>query len=286
MRVLSYQPAAGVLVLAAVCGCRPAQPSVLPPNSQPVVRPTGADYLGRLNCRLAYDPNAPGRPVIAIDVSESVTDADLRQLREIKSLRSLNLSGAKKTTPAAIKEIAALSDLQELWLGPAQATDSCLSAIQGLSSLRRLEVGGQGVTDTGIQHLRGLKNLQTLNLQNTAVTDAAPPDLAAMTELRMLTLDSTGITDAGLTHLATLPNLVELRLQGCKISDKGLATLREHRQLSRLFLASPQVRRSREPVQRVEGPPVLYRPLTRMGESAGESPSAVRTHASWPRTIA
>src|SRR5262245_49723109 len=75
------------------------------------------------------------------------TDADLAGLRELKSLRALDLVG----TPL---------------------TDAGLARIAELRSLRSLDLNGTGVTDAGLRHREVLAGLRSLALHGCAnVTD-------------------------------------------------------------------------------------------------------------------
>src|SRR5262245_49444906 len=79
--------------------------------------------LEELHGRITRDEEQPGRPVIAVDLSDPrdlrlahwVKDSALKHLREFKHLRKLNLSGAL-ITDAGLKDIGQLSALQDLHL--------------------------------------------------------------------------------------------------------------------------------------------------------------------------
>jgi hypothetical protein len=70
----------------------------------------------------------------------------------LRKLRKLYLGGAP-VTDAAVKGIAALKDLEELYLGTG-VTDAGLDDLKGMRKLRVLNLHGSKVTDSGVEGLR------------------------------------------------------------------------------------------------------------------------------------
>ena len=101
---------------------------------------------------LYRDEKQPGKPVTRVYLgSTKVTDAVLKDLKELKQLRELSLNG--EVTGAGLK------DLKEL------------------KELRKLSLNGTKVTEAWLKDLKELKQLRTLWLANTEVTDAVLKDL-------------------------------------------------------------------------------------------------------------
>jgi hypothetical protein len=97
---------------------------------------------------------AEGKPVVCVDLMNTgAADADLAPLREMKSLRALDLSFCPGVT------------------------DDGLAHLEGMSSLEELHLDGTAVTDAGLNRLRGLRGLRTLTLKDTAVTSAGAGEL-------------------------------------------------------------------------------------------------------------
>src|SRR5436305_143241 len=102
------------------------------------------------------DSDRPGKPVIGVNLaSRHVTDADLRVLKEFKSLRSLVLNAASVTN-AGLAELKGLTTLEVLYLGSTKITDAGLKELKGLKSLKRLSLIDTTISDTGIQDLTRL----------------------------------------------------------------------------------------------------------------------------------
>ena len=71
----------------------------------------------RLGGKIKRDDKQPGKPVVEVNLSvKKVTDADLKQLKELKQLASLNLFGCREVTDAGVKELKELKQLTSLTL--------------------------------------------------------------------------------------------------------------------------------------------------------------------------
>lgn len=143
----------------------------------------------------------PGVPFGLDFHCSAVSGPWLRNMAGLKSLRSLNIGGALTLTDHGLKEVAALKDLQGLYLFYAHVTDAGLKELAGLEDLRVLDLSHTQVKGPGLKNLASLKNLQGLNLSYTKVTDAGLKELAGMTSLQWLSLHGTEATAAGVTAL-------------------------------------------------------------------------------------
>ena len=71
----------------------------------------------KLGGKVTRDDKQPGKPVVEVNLSlTKVTDADLKQLKELKQLASLNLFGCREVTDAGVKELKELKQLTSLTL--------------------------------------------------------------------------------------------------------------------------------------------------------------------------
>lgn len=157
----------------------------------------------------------------------SVTDMGLQALAELNSLRSLNLA-LTKVTDAGLIELAVLKSLQSLNLSATRGvTDAGLKDLAALKSLRSLDLTGLSVSHVGLKELVRLKNLQSLNLWGTSVTDEGLKELAGMKSLQSLNLQHALVTDAGLKELAGLRSLQSLNLFDTQVTDAGVKELRK-----------------------------------------------------------
>jgi hypothetical protein len=122
--------------------------------------------------------NTQGRqhgPFKAQDPLE-VTDAGLKEIASIKSLRSLGISNRFNTGPsitdAGLKELAPVKNLTLLDLDNIEVTDAGLKELTALKGLQDLYICNTRVTDTGLKQLPPLKNLRHLRCYGSLVTDA------------------------------------------------------------------------------------------------------------------
>ncbi|MBX6314462.1 MAG: hypothetical protein IRY99_16340 [Isosphaeraceae bacterium] len=146
-------------------------------------------------------------------VPETPSDADLRHLKDLHRLRSLDLSNCELITDAGLAYLKGLNYLRELRLDRPKLYHGS----------RR---PGPRITDAGLVHLKSLSRLELLSLEGAKITDAGLANLSGLTALETLDLSGTEITDAGLRDLQGLPKLDYLRLEKTKVTREGVEALR------------------------------------------------------------
>ena len=150
---------------------------------------------------------------------EDCRDVDLRMLKDLPGLASLDLTRCSRITDAGLKELKPLASLTSLNLSYCQE-----------------------VTDAGLKELKPLASLISLNLSRCfKITDAGLKELKPLTALTSLDLSEfREITDAGLKELKYLTALTSLKLSGCsRIKDAGLKELKPLSCLRLTFYATP-----------------------------------------------
>jgi internalin A len=148
----------------------------------------------------------------------------VRDLAALKQLQVLDLNGVYVTDEGA-RELAALKHLQTLVLCSTQVTDEGVKALAALKQLESLDLSSTKVGDSGVKALAALKHLRTLQMRGTQVADEGVKALAAFEQLRTLNLGKTQVTDAGLKELAALHQLRSLCLCGTQVTDTGVKEL-------------------------------------------------------------
>lgn len=138
-------------------------------------------------------------------------------------LEELNLGWAKGTTDAGLKEVAKITTLKVLHLSQGKHTDDGVKALAALANLEELSVS-YGVNDTGFYPFKGHKKLRKVSATNCGVGDGAMKALAECPEMRSLELFGSAVTDLGYGYIGKMSKLEELRTS-YKITDKGLADL-------------------------------------------------------------
>jgi hypothetical protein len=105
----------------------------------------------------AHDGSLTDLPPVAVpfglDLFSSqggLTDAGLKELKKLKNLTALDLTGAD-LTDAGLQELKACKSLTTLTLGGARLTDASLRGLGELKALTALKITGDTVTDTGIE---------------------------------------------------------------------------------------------------------------------------------------
>lgn len=158
--------------------------------------------IQRLGGEVTFDEDLPGKPVYAVNFSEThIGNDDLKSVESLRELKVLTLSNTR-------------------------VTDAGLKRIAGLMELRTLLVYYTRMTDAGLEHVKGLVHLEFLDLSETRVTDAGLKSIEGLSELVSLSLDDTRITNEGLKQLKGLKHLERLYVLGTKITPAGFKELR------------------------------------------------------------
>ncbi len=193
-------------------------------------------------------------------IGDSLADADLEHLSELRNLRSLSLTNADQVTDKGLKSLRKLTQLRFLDVRESRIAGPGLEHLKSLTELREVrlvnsDVSGPGleylkdapelssvsltgspVTDSGLAHLSQLENVTGAVLDGTRITDSGLRFLARLDKLAGLILDDTAVTGSGLAHLRTLPRITSLSLVRCTINDSHTAYLKELESLRSLDL--------------------------------------------------
>eukprot|EP00873_Tetraselmis_striata_P039103 jgi/Tetstr1/459367/TSEL_004747.t1 len=201
----------------------------------------------------------------------AVTDVQLERLEAATCLRSLNLRGCDRLTPAGLAHLTRFTALESLDVGCLSALrDDTLGALSRLPHLRALDVrAAPALTDGGLLHLSRLTTLDSLSFAHChnisahgvedllrydnplprlrvldlswgpKLRDTALLPIAKLTALQTLRLRNSGaVTDDGLDILAAMTSLTHLDLSSCHgLTNAGLARLASLTALRRLELA-------------------------------------------------
>ena len=166
---------------------------------------------------------------------EDCRDVDLRMLKDLPGLASLNLPGCDDVTDTGLEELKHVPLLTSLDMSYCEeVTDTGLEELKHLTALTSLDLSEcREVTDAGLKELKHLTALTSLKLSGCSrITDAGLKELKHLTCLTSLHLSYCWeVTDAGLKELKPLSSLTSLKLSRCwraRITDVGLDELVEH----------------------------------------------------------
>ena len=134
----------------------------------------------------------------------NVTDAELRTLRHLRGLRTLDLSSTR-ITPRGFQYLEPLEGLEHLaWSNMESIRRSTsispikLAAISRLSNLKSLKLSTMGLAGAELQHLQALAHLRHLRLSNISQYDEASWRYLA----KLQTLETLGLSDGTLDEAA------------------------------------------------------------------------------------
>ncbi|MBX9694398.1 MAG: protein kinase [Cyanobacteria bacterium] len=140
-------------------------------------------------------------------IDTSVTDTDLKVLRQCKMLAELDLTGTK-VTEGAIEDIVSVKSLKRLYLGGISLTSRSITALSRIPALEELRLTGCGLGNAQIKSLSQLKNLRSLKIDNNPrVTDSGVKYLCKLSDLKTIDISGTGISAAGMKLLETSKTL-------------------------------------------------------------------------------
>jgi hypothetical protein len=185
-----------------------------------------------------------------LDLSQSgIADEGLWHLRELPSLRVLNLEGAGSAgvldgpgiTDKGAKALAHHTKLRSLDLSWTRVTHEGVAFLSPLVELRELDLTGTYIQDKGFKHLAPLQKLRYLGLGRTPITDEGMEFLAGLKELRGLSFYQTRITGEGMKYLAGLQELRTLYFDRTPLSDVGMKYLGGLKELRKLDLSETRV---------------------------------------------
>lgn len=191
----------------------------------------------------------------------TLTDAGLRPLASIQSLRSLILAGnevsghgmavfedavplvrlsilyAHRLDGEGVRSIAKLRSLESLNLHWAESlTDKEFEVLGKLESLRELSLWGAPKLDRGgVWAIASLPRLERLTFSHVS-NGAVVRDLATSTSLKHLRLGIMNIRDDAIERLASIATLESLELHGASFRDDGILELRALRGVRRLVI--------------------------------------------------
>ena len=91
----------------------------------------------KLGGTVTRDDKQPGKPVIEVEIfNAKVTDADLKELKELKQLTTLGLVKCKGMTSDGFKELKELKQLTWLELNSTSVTDASVKELKELKKTR------------------------------------------------------------------------------------------------------------------------------------------------------
>ena len=166
-----------------------------------------------------------------------ITDAGVKMIARIESLRFLTLQEASNVTDAGIEHLASLKNLMSLNLDGTQLTDKALKHIKELSGLNFLSLGSTRITDEGAKDLAEMNGLITLSVDETVISDKGLAEIVESSNLKALELCSTKVTFAGLKKLRELTTLSIVTLREGDFSSEQVAELRKLLEPVSVFLA-------------------------------------------------
>ena len=163
-----------------------------------------------------------------------ITDTSLVGWQGLRKLRSLRLSPCR-ITDAGLKSLDQIASLKQLqFVGELDVTDEGLAALGRGAKLERLVLPQTKITGTGLAAFDAAA-MQALSIKNAPITYEGAEQIARFSNLVELDLSGCTIGDRELKLLVEkLPKLERLGLALTAVSDEGLSALLGHKSLREL----------------------------------------------------
>jgi Leucine-rich repeat (LRR) protein len=213
---------------------------VRPPVAFDKLKP--ADHTGlieRHKGRSVVDEKADGKPIVSVVFNNAkLTDLDLADLRELKSLKTLNIGFGGTVTDAGLHYLKDLTNLEELNLYGARIEGDGLFLLAGLTKLKKLYLPYGRYTTRHLAPLAALVNLEEIPLDLSTDTVDKLKLLSGM-KIRQLHLPYGKLAEGSLGHVAKMTSLEVLTVPGSpewRIDAAGMANLKGLTKLKQLTL--------------------------------------------------
>lgn len=158
----------------------------------------------------------------------NVSDANIQQLTELPSLKTLDLDHNGRIGDASLVHIAKhFPNLEELYLHGSHATDAGLEPLAALKKLKRLNLSRARLNGHGLTHLASLPGLNWIALSESSITVENFAQLEKFPVLTEVFLSKLPLTDEAVPQLQRLSKLKYLNLEGTKLSVSAIEQLRE-----------------------------------------------------------
>lgn len=165
-----------------------------------------------------------GEAAEIVVADEPIGDEALALLGDLPGLKHLAIENFHGT-PAGLKSIARLPNLERLQLRGGDLGDEAMAVIAGCAKLRNLNLPAAGFSDEGLASLQSLPHLVLFRFHATNVTDEGLMRIAEMKNLRFLHLIGVPVTDQGLAHLESMTQLESFYIDDASVTDEGLEQL-------------------------------------------------------------
>lgn len=193
-----------------------------------------------------YDSNINSRGLYEIrgleqlerlSLGEGITNAGMRVVANLKSLKGLHLKGCR-ITDVGLGKICKNLLLEELALSGKKLSNEGLAHLSKISTLRYLLLGGNNFTDDGMAYLKDVSLLKTLHAGYAhAITDAGVKHLSEHPGLERISFHwNENITDKGVGYLKDMPALKKLDVGHAQITGKAIIDLKQVETLEYLHL--------------------------------------------------
>lgn len=177
-----------------------------------------------------------------IDIAGPVTEDDVQQLRQLTTLKRVEVFQDSVSVVDGVYQLPRLTSLSVLFRKPPDAAEfQKIAAIPQLEKLRTYWGGNGPPVIDGMRALATSQSLYQLEarLENDeflALTDILPDGSLPLPELRELKIHGSTVALASMNNLKNLPDLIHLDMTGWRISHEHLIPLRQLRHLRTLYL--------------------------------------------------
>jgi len=156
--------------------------------------------------RVVRDNSNVVKPVTRVYLSDFVTDDVLRNLKKLKHIERLMLSGGA-ISDASISHLAELKHLKTLFLLSTKVTGTSFSELKGIPELQELILSRSPIVNAALVSLKELKGLRGINFLDTKITSEGLVHVKDLKKIEWLGINDTLLTKDGIVKLNNVETL-------------------------------------------------------------------------------
>ena len=215
--------------------------------------------------------NGPGLAALAelplehlfLPTNAILDDDGVKAIAKLKTLKVLSVPQSKfrmQFKDETIKELAALTDLEELTVSYGVSDAAVAEVLKSLKKLRKFNANNCDVGDGAMKALSEQPEVRVVELFGSNVRDPGYAHIGKLEKLEELR-SSYGLTDKGLAELGKLKNLKKLNVWNSSVTIKGIRDLPNLKNLKELDISTQRIKANEAEELRKELPDckVIYK---------------------------
>ena len=176
------------------------------------------------------------------------TDASLVHLKNLSKLQCLYMWDASAVTDTGVEQLRNLKQLEQIHISGSGITDESMKLFASLPNIRKLSLQNNRFSNDALKYAGKAMRLETLVVGSVSRTVARSGDVYGLGDPSQCTID-----DDGLAYISGLANLAHLGVQGSKIQGSGFRHLDGLKNLKTIWIGVPPQPHAGELIAKIPG---------------------------------